>query len=151
MIETGRYVDQELQAGVDLCRAGQWDRGVSLLVRLAEERSELPPVACSYLGYGLAQDRRRLREGVELCRHAAKQEFYQPEIMHNLARAELAAGHRMEAVRALEAGLKLDPDHRGLNELRREMGLRRSPILPFLARDNPLNILLGRIRHAIKG
>lgn len=143
-------MDEELNAGVELCRAGQWERGLPVLVRLAEERSRLPPQACSYLGYGMAFHEKRVREGLELARHAAKQEFYQPEVVYNLARTEQLAGHRDEAVKAVAAGLKLDPDHKGLNKLREDLGLRRPPVLSFLSRSNPLNVLLGRLRHALK-
>lgn len=151
VIETGTYVDEELQAGVLLCRSGDWKRGVEVLSRLAREREdELPGVALSYLGRGLAVHKRRIGRGLELCRRAAKEDFYQPEVYLNLGHTALVARRRSEAWRAVEAGLELDADHRGLLELRREMGDRRPPVLRFLSRKNPLNVLLGRLRHALK-
>ena len=151
MIETGTYVDEELQAGVLLCRSGDWARGVEILSRLARDRGEpLPGVALSYLGRGLARAERRTREGLELCRRAAKEDFYQPDVFLNLGHTALIARRRSEAWRAVEAGLALDEDHRGLLALRARMGNRRPPVLRFLSRSNPLNVLLGQMRHALR-
>jgi len=151
MIETGSEVDRDLQTAVALCRAGDWKRGLPILADLAGKRSNLPGVALSYLGYGMASQQRHLREGRELCRRAAASDFYQPEVLYNLARVEQLANNRVEAVKALEAGLKLDPDHAGMLELRKEVGIRRRPVLGFLARNNVVNVLLGHLRHLIRG
>jgi hypothetical protein len=51
----------------------------------------------------------------------------------------------------MRRGMALDRDHAGLVALAEELGTRRKPVLQFLTRRNPLNILLGRLRHAIKG
>ena len=56
---------------------------------------------------------------------------------------------RRLAVNTIERGLKLDPDHKGLLELKQEIGARRKPVLGFLGRDNPLNVFLGRLRHSM--
>jgi len=136
-------------AAVELCRRGQWDRGIDQLSRLAESGAALGGLGYSYLGYGVALSRRQIAEGRRLCRHAVKVEFYQPETYLNLARTELLAGDRRAASDALERGLALDPDDRELVALGRKMGRRRPPVLGFLSRDNPLNRLLGRLRHAV--
>jgi hypothetical protein len=47
-------------------------------------------------------------------------------------------------------GLKVEPDHGQLLELQHELGLRKRPVLSFLSRSNPINSLLGRIRHLVK-
>jgi hypothetical protein len=41
----------------------------------------------------------------------------------------------------------MDPGHAGIVRELKQMGIRRRPVLPFLARDNRLNVLLGRIRN----
>jgi Flp pilus assembly protein TadD len=138
-------------AAVELCRRGQWDRGIDQLSRLAESGAALGGLGYSYLGYGVALSRRQIIEGRRLCRHAVKVEFYQPEAFLNLARTELLAGDRRAASDALDRGLALDPDHRELVALGRKMGRRRPPVLSFLSRDNPLNQILGRLRHAARG
>lgn len=136
--------------GIDLCRKGDWRQGLDLLRRVADAKDpavELPGLFYSYLGFGLARYDRRVREGVALCEHAVKREFYQPENYLNLARAYQVAGNRRKAMDAVLAGRRIDRGHRGLAELHKELGKRRPPVLSFLSRDNPLNRLLGRLRH----
>jgi len=141
----------EVEAAVELCRRGQWDRGIDQLTRLANEGVPLGALGYSYLGYGVAHARRQISEGRRLCRHAVKVEFYQPEAFLNLARTELLAGDRRAAVEALDRGLAIDPDDRQLLALGQEIGRRRPPVIGFLSRDNFLNQILGRIRHAASG
>jgi hypothetical protein len=146
---------QELAArGIELCRRGDWRQGLDLLRRVAdaqERASDLPSLFYSYLGFGIARFDRRVREGITLCQHAIKREFYQPENYVNLARTQLLAGRRREAVEAIAAGRRLDPDHRGLAALHDELGVRRAPVLGFLHRRSFLNRLLGRVRHDLSG
>jgi Flp pilus assembly protein TadD len=136
--------------GIELCRHGNWAKGLDLLGRVAEAEGrdfEPPSLFYSYLGYAVARQQKRFKEGVRLCEHAIKLEFYHPENYLNLARTFLLAGNRRGAHKALDTGLRLDPSHLGLKALQKEMGWRRPPVLRFLSRDNPLNQLLGRLRH----
>ena len=123
------------------------------LARIAEQEARpgtLPALVYSYLGYGIALRQQRISEGLKLCQHAVKMEFYQAENYLNLARTHLLAGHRRPAVRAVADGLKVEPDNGQLLELQHELGLRKRPVLSFLSRSNPLNSLLGRLRHLIR-
>jgi uncharacterized protein HemY len=143
-----------LDRGLALCRQGDWQRGLLHLGRLAEgmegaERSSLPGLFYSFLGYGVARCEQRVQEGVKLCRHAIKVEFYQPENYLNLARTLLLLNDRQGAVSAVQRGLKIDPHQPQLVELSRELGIRRRPVLPFLSRTNPLNRFLGSLRHTL--
>lgn len=137
--------------GIALCRAGEWDRGLNVLGRLASAGERLSSQGYSFLGYGLAHRRRQVREGLQLCNHAVKLEFYQPDNMLNLARTQLLAGDRRGATASMRRGLAIDRDHPGLLALAEDLGTRRTPVLQFLSRSNPLNVALGRLRHAIKG
>lgn len=150
MTDTGSDADRELLAGIALCRSGDWKRGLPILAALAGQRQNLPGVALSYLGYGMASQRRQIRDGRELCRRAAASDFYQPDVLYNLARVEHLANNRREAVKALETGLELDPDHAGMLKMKKEIGIRRKPVLRFLSRNNFVNVLLGRIRHLLR-
>lgn len=104
----------------------------------------------SYLGRGIAMKEGRIREGIRLCRHGVKVEFYQPENYINLAQVYLLANNRRRAWEAVVQGLQVDRGHKGLQRLARNMGVRKRPMIPFLSRDNPINQLLGRIRHDLK-
>jgi len=139
--------------GIDFCRQDDWERGLAILGHLAQaaEKSALSGLFYSYLGYGIARCERRVEEGKKLCQHAIRIEFYQPENYFNLARTQLLGNDRRGAVSAIFKGLKIDPNSLELLTLQRELGVRRGPVIPFLSRDNPLNRLLGRLRHAVSG
>lgn len=137
--------------GIALCRGGDWDRGLDVLGRLASGGGRLSGKGYSYLGYGMAHRHKQVREGLRLCNHAVKLEFYQPDNLFNLARTQLLAGDRRGATESMRRGMAIDRDHAGLVALAEELGTRRKPVLQFLTRRNPLNVLLGRLRHAIKG
>lgn len=143
------------ERGVERCRNGQWQEGLgdlSWLVAGGKVRSGMPSAAYSYLGYGMARHHKKIKEGVRLCKHAVKMEFYQTENYINLARAcMLHERHRRDAFEAVRSGLEIDPDNPELHELHRILGQRRAPVLPFLARSHPLNRILGSIRHALTG
>jgi hypothetical protein len=142
-----------LRRGIERCRQGDWEVGLAFLGRIAEgERSaELPGLFYSYLGYGIALRQRRVQEGLRLCRHSVKVQFYEPENYVNLVRTLLLAGDRPGAVRAVLDGLKVDHQNGELLGLHKELGIRKSPVLPFLSRTNPLNQFLGRLRHSWRG
>ncbi|MCU0230168.1 MAG: hypothetical protein MUC67_02195 [Acidobacteria bacterium] len=89
----------------------------------------------------------RTKEGLALCRNAASELFWEPRVHENLARLELACGHRKAAVSALERGLAVAPEDEGLRELRSQLGRRRRPPLPFLDRSHPVNRALGKLFH----
>ncbi|HEX4961440.1 MAG TPA: hypothetical protein VF173_11420 [Thermoanaerobaculia bacterium] len=143
-----------MRRGIDCCRRGDWNEGLRHLGQIAERGdagASLPGIFYSYLGYGIALREQRVREGLQLCRHSVKVEFYQADNYLNLARTCLLARNRSSAVRAVKDGLKIDPHHAGLLALRHELGERRRLLFPFLDRGHFLNQLFGRLRHALRG
>jgi hypothetical protein len=136
--------------GIQLCQEGMWTKGLGYLKAVAEAKSsglELPGRFYSFLGFGLAAFESRYTDGLALCRRAVEIEFYRPENYVNLARTCLLLDARRSAVRAIEQGLRIDPSSQELHDLRREVGWRKQPVLPFLSRGNPVNQLLGRVRY----
>jgi tetratricopeptide (TPR) repeat protein len=143
-----------IDAGIEYCRAGEWEKGADYLGYVAERsHSDLSNASLylSYLGCAIARTQKRTREAQALCRHAVKVEFYQPENWANLAEVMLLSERRGEAIAAVQQGLEIDPQNERLRELHRSLGLRRDPVLGFLARSNPINHLLGRLRNDIAG
>ena len=100
----------------------------------------------SFYGLCLALERNEIHEALRYCREAVTLEGYNPDIRCNLGRVLLRAGRRREAYRAFMDSLKLESSHEATLRALRVMGIRRQPILPFLARANPINIFLGRLR-----
>jgi hypothetical protein len=146
-----REISDTLSRALALCRAGDWDGGLYHLGRLAESgEPAMPGLFYSYLGYGIARCQGKVKEGLQLCQHSIKVEFYESENFLNLARTCLLARDRGGAVRAIRKGLKVDPQNLELLALYRDLGIRQEPVLSFLSRTNPVNRLLGRVRSLFR-
>lgn len=114
--------------------------------KMAQEIPGAPPdagIVGSWYGLLLGTHDGRLGEGMALCRDAVKKVFWDPRAHENLARLEIAAGLRRQAVETLARGLSLAPDDRELRTLRASLGMRRRPPLGFLERSHPLNRWFG--------
>jgi tetratricopeptide (TPR) repeat protein len=107
-------------------------------------------VGLSYFGLCLALVQKKYREGLDLCKRALDLEFYNGDHYVNLTRLYMARGDRKKAVETADAGLKVAPEHEELLRIRRELGVRSRPAVPFLDRSNPVNVTLGQARHAAK-
>jgi len=71
----------------------------------------------------------------------------QAQLYLNLAEVYAAAGRRDDAVDALQTGLKYARRDIRLTIAMNKLTPRRSPVLSFLGRTNPLNRQLGILRH----
>ena len=104
----------------------------------------------SFFGLALALVRKDIKTAIDLCRRAIDFEFYNGDHYANLARVYSAAGHRKKAIDTAEQGLKHAPEHEYLVHVRKSFGVRAAPYVPFLTRQNPINVSLGQSRHAKK-
>lgn len=102
--------------------------------------------AFSYYGLCVAMARRKYSDGVRYCQISIRSNSYEPEHHYNLAQIYVFRDDRRHAIKALKAGLRLSPRHKEMNKVYDELGRRRPPTIPFLSRDNPLNVWLGRQR-----
>ena len=103
----------------------------------------------SYHGLALGLAKKQLDRALELCRSAAKEEFFNPEHYHNLARLHIAFGFKAEGIRYLRRGLMIDPGCEPIAEELRRLGVRRRPPLSFLRRQHLLNRWLGRVLERV--
>lgn len=83
-------------------------------------------------------------EAIDLCRHAVKKSPFDGDVCMNLARAEILLNNRLEALSVIKKGLIYSSDHRGLQKLQSKLGVRKRKPLPFLSRNNPVSIALGK-------
>jgi len=104
----------------------------------------------SFFGLALALMQKKFKPAIDLCRRAIDLEFYNGDHYANLARVYVAAGNRKKAVETADQGLKLVHGHEYLVNVRRSLGVRARPSVPFLDRTNPINVSLGQARHAKK-
>jgi tetratricopeptide (TPR) repeat protein len=113
----------------------------------AHRREPRDPRYMSWYGLTLVLVERNSNLGVSLCDQALRGAGADPDLLLNQARVHLALNQRERAVRALQRGLELWPDHPALLRARDSLGWRRRPVLPFLHRNNPVNRWLGQLRH----
>jgi predicted Zn-dependent protease len=115
---------------------------------LRQEKTISGAVMAAYgLAVGLASD---VKEGIEICHRGLNTDRRNPEIYLSLARLHAQSGSRKRTVEALERGLSFSPRHPELLQLQRQLGQRQAPLLPFLSRDHPVNVRLGRIFHRLR-
>ena len=87
------------------------------------------------------------RDGIELCRNAVRSEHHDGDVFLNLACVEWHVRSRRQSVLAVEKGLKVERKHAGLKRMRNQIGYRDRNVIPFLARNNPLNKIFGMLKR----
>jgi tetratricopeptide (TPR) repeat protein len=100
----------------------------------------------SYYGLCLGIAKRRFDQALELCRSAAKEEFYNPELYRNLAQVHLEFGFKAEGIRFLRRGLMIDPANQQILDDLMDLGVRRRPPFAFLPRRHLINRWFGLFR-----
>lgn len=147
---------QRLDEAVVLTKSGEYLRALTIFLEVyGGEDPPLPMLAktasgLSYFGLCLALVEKRIKPAIDLCKRAIELQFYNVDHYANLARVYTAAGNRKKAIETLDQGSKTHPDDESLAAVRRELGIRARPPVPFLERSNPINITLGQARHARK-
>jgi len=147
-------VDQErIKDAIRLTRQEEFDQALTLFEShlpglsggtIADRR--LAAAAFSYYGLCVAMVRRKYSQAVDYCNVSLKANFMDPDHRANLAQVYLERGDRRKAVETLNAGLRLEPNNTQINLIFDQIGRRRRPVVPFLSRDNPLNVWLGKRR-----
>lgn len=102
----------------------------------------------SFLGYCVARERGQVSRGTELCMISLEHDPNNPEHYLNLGKIQLLSGNRAEALRILREGVARG-ENAELMAVLNEFGKRKSPLIPFLPRTNPLNKFLGLILRRI--
>jgi len=103
--------------------------------------------AFSFYGLCVAMFRRKYAEALKYRNVSVKANFMDPEHRINLALVYLERNDRKNAVRNLEAGLRLQPSNKRIQQIFAEIGRRKPVTFSFLSRDNPINVWLGRLRE----
>ena len=136
--------EEHFRRGEEALEQGRQDLALEHF-RAAHRLDPVSPRYRSYYGLVVGLVERRLDRALDLCRSAAREEFFQPLHYHNLALLHLAFGFKAEAVRYLRRGLMIDPDNEEIGAALRRLGIRRRPPLAFLRRQSFLNRWLGRL------
>jgi hypothetical protein len=154
-MEFDEYSDEELlEAGREAVKREHWPRASSLFgsyVSRFAARGETVP-ASGLASYALCLGHNReIRRGLDLCKRAQQADPRNPHIYWCLSQLHLLGGSRKDAIEAVERGLRAVPDNFLLLRLRKRLGVRQAPPIPFLNRKHRLNVRLGRFMHRMKG
>ena len=103
--------------------------------------------AITYYAFCASRLHRRHEEALQLCREIERAWPKLPELYLNQGRIYCFMEDKQNAVRAFQLGQQLFPHHPSLQAELATLGIRRKPIISFLARGNPLNVLLGRLSY----
>ncbi len=148
---------KQIDEAVELTKEEEYLRALTLF--LDAYGGEDPPspmlssktaTGLSYFGLCLALVQKKIKPAIDLCKRAIELQFYNVDHYANLARVYTVAGNRKKAIEIIAQGLKPHPDDETLLQVRRELGIRARPPVPFLDRSNPINVTLGQARHAKK-
>lgn len=152
MVRTPADIDRAIQAARD----EDYLRALTMFMEIYGT-DDAPPIqsprdaqGLSFFGLCLALVKRMNKPAIDLCKRAIDLEFYNGDHYANLARVYLVAGNRKKALEAAESGLKVAPENEELLEVRKMIGIRSRPPVPFLDRSHPINVSLGQSRHAKK-
>ena len=133
-------------------RAAEAARHFLTAIQLEREHGVRAPEMryLSYFGLSLARAQGSLEEARCACQTAVARQPRNPDLHLNLAHVHLLAQDAAAALRTAQAGLALDPGHRGLRSLVHRAERRRRPPLRFLTRNHPVNRVLGRLRASLR-
>ena len=112
-------------------------------------QSNETPEMMSLMGYSLAKESGRLKEGIALCEKAIAHSPNQTEHYLNLGRVYLLANKRKNAIKIFNAALRIRKDHRIINELN-NLGIRKPPFVSSLPRDHLINVWAGKVLMLLK-
>jgi len=143
-----------IQEAVAWTRSGRYEDAIEVfeayLAKLSAEGEltdkRFAASAFSYYGLCVAMVKHKYAEALQYCNISLKSNFLDPEHRINLALVYLERDDRKNAVRNLEAGLRLQPSNQRIQRIFAEIGRRRPVALSFLSRRNPINVWLGRMR-----
>jgi Flp pilus assembly protein TadD len=104
----------------------------------------------SFAGVALARGEKKWAAAAKLCETALTLKRNEVQLHLNLAEVYVAAGRKEEALITLDRAAASFGRHAGVRRARLRLGSRRSPVLPFLGRENILNRQLGKWRHRVR-
>ncbi len=107
------------------------------------------PLWHSRFGFCIAKERGHLTKAFELCRNAIAHDPGNPVHYYYLGKVHLIAADTYAALQTLRQGMTLG----GSPEIERTLagiGKRKPPLIPSLARANPLNKYLGMLLTRLK-
>jgi uncharacterized protein HemY len=154
-MELEEYSDEELlEAGRDAVKREQWKQAATFMSAYVDRwvARKSPPPAGAVATYALCLGHiHELQRGLELAKRSQRSDSRNPNVYWCLAQLYMLARSRKDAIETVERGLRVAPDNFVLLRMRKRLGVRQPPPLPFLDRGHTLNVRLGRLMHKLRG
>ncbi len=134
-----------------LLKTGQLEEAIDIA---KEALKELPddPMLNSYYGYLVAEEGltdealRHCKKAIKKASRTVGSEVILPTLYLHLGKVQLRSGDKRAAIKSFRLGLGYDPSNEAIIEQLNQLGIRGTPIIPFLSRDHFLNKYLGILR-----
>ena len=112
-------------------------------------KKEDSPSIWSYYAFCIAKERGQIKKAMLLCKDAIEREPDNSVHYLNLGKLYLFTNKKREAITIFREGLTHETNEEIINELN-NLVPRKSPLIPFLQRDNPFNKYLGIILSRLR-
>lgn len=142
--------EKEFAQGLEYFRDGYLGKALEQMKAAAEAEPQ-NALFLSYLGLLVAAAQKNFEKAEELCQMALKLDRGEPQCYLNVAEVYTRAKRPKEAMEALREGLQRTKRDARLADAIARLSGRRRPVFPFLEREHPVNMVLGRLRHKILG
>ena len=140
--------EESFSEGKKALERGDLDEALRSFERAYREKGA-DPRYMSYYGMCVALRRGEIGLGIELCTRAIKKEYTRAEFYLNLGKVFLSVDNKKGAITVFKKGLRFEPDHRELNDLLVQLGVRKPSVLIFLKKSNPINRFLNTLFRRI--
>lgn len=141
--EKENQADHICQQGIDLCDANNHAAAHKLFQQAYAMHPKSPRIN-SWLGYTTAIVENKVGTGMQLCKMAVDSDIPDAMFFRNIGKLYLMQKNKRGAIGAFARGLQIDKGNKYILKEWKVLGFRRRPVIPFLPRENKLNIMLGK-------
>ena len=120
-------------------------------LRMGLQKAPGHPQCLAYLAVCAATGKHSLETAETLARKLTRDYPHEAAAFYALGRVVLLAGRREAAFQHFQKARRLARDDAGLQVQLDRIEPRRPAVVPFLSRNHPLNVMLGRLRAAVMG
>jgi tetratricopeptide (TPR) repeat protein len=141
-------INSDFINGIRYLKNKKLSKSFVYLSRVISCIDELDPCYRRYKSFlGVVQVLNGDSHGIRHCYEVVKEEKEDVAVFILVALAELKLGHRLRAIKMLDKGLEIDPNHKGLLQTYSKIGQRQKNSLSFLSRDYSVNKVIGRMKR----
>ena len=131
-----------VEEGIRAVEAGDTLLGLHHFEQIPQ--AEMSALELSYYAYCLACEHNETRRALDLAGEALNRDRNHPLVYLNVGRIYHISGGRRQAIDNFRLGIRIQRHPLLIRQLEK-VAPRRSLVLPFCRRSNPLNVLAGKV------